>query len=164
MQLKRLNGTLIGEADSLTTILTENKANLRSANLRSANLRSANLRSANLSGADLSGANLRSANLPAFQIPQEGTLTVFKKAYGKVLKLLIPEGAKRTASLVGRKCRAEFAIVLEGAPESVRSSHDPNFTYKDGATVHPDKYCDDFRVECSNGIHFFLTREEAEQY
>lgn len=28
----------------------------------------------------------------------------------------------------------------------------------------PDKFDPDVRVECSHGIHFFLTREEAETY
>ena len=33
---------------------------------------------ANLRDADLSGANLRDANLPDFQIPQDGSLIVWK--------------------------------------------------------------------------------------
>lgn len=30
--------------------------------------------------------------------------------------------------------------------------------------VRADKYNDDPRVECTGGIHFFLTRQEAEEY
>jgi|SRR5580658_1247363 hypothetical protein len=136
------------------------------ANLFGADLRSANLSGANLRGADLCNANLRSANLPAFQIPQEGTLIVWKKLSGTILaKLSIPAKAKRTASLVGRKCRAERAKVLAiiGANIGV-SQHDISVVYKVGRIVRPDKYDPDFRVECSHGIHFFLTREEAEVY
>ena len=146
-------------------------ANLEGANLRSADLRSANLRSANLSGANLGGANLGGANLggcvlPAYQIPQEGDMTVWKKVQGGVAKLLIPADAKRTASLIGRKCRAEFVKVLEiiGDQEVYLSQHNKKTVYKAGEIVCPDKYDDDPRIECTSGIHFFLTREEAEQW
>ena len=157
-------------------------ANLREAYLRGANLREADLRGANLRGADLTGANLREANLreayltganlreadltgaylPNFQIPQEGSFVGFKKIKSGVIKLLIPEKAKRTASLVGRKCRAEYVQVLEG-PEGC-DKHSGRVFYKVGKTVYPDKYDNDIRIECTNGIHFFMTREEAEQY
>jgi hypothetical protein len=147
------------------------RADLRDANLRGADLSWSDLREANLSwsdlrGADLRGANLRGANLrrarlPFFQIPQEGSLVVFKKVKGGTVKLLIPETAKRTATLVGRKCRAEFALVLEGRGYSMHLS---SFEYHPGQTVTPNKYDGDIRVECTHGIHFFLTREEAERY
>ena len=143
-------------------------ANLRGADLRVANLSGADLIRANLSNADLSNAdlrvaNLRGARLPYFQIPQQGTLTVWKVASGKLIKLLIPAKAKRTASLVGRKCRAEYAKVLwiEGG-EPVGSSYDSRTVYAVGKMIKPDSYDDDIRIECSNGIHFFLTKEEAE--
>jgi len=138
-------------------------ANLRGANLTGADLTGADLTGADLRGANLRGANLRGANLPKFQIPQEGTLTVFKKTTKGVIKLLIPETAKRTASLVGRKCRAEFVFVLE-APSGTKDCHSKTVDYTQGQTVYPDKYDDDIRIECTHGIHFFLTREEAEEY
>ena len=107
-------------------------------------------------------AILTGAKLPHFQIPQQGTLTVWKKlSCGVVAKLLVPAKARRTASLVGRKCRAEWAKVLEG--EGV-SQHDGATRYAPGEIVRPDRYDDDIRVECAPGIHFFLTREEAEEY
>ena len=87
----------------------------------------------------------------------------FKKlADGTIATLLIPAEAKRTATLIGRKCRAEFAVVLEGSGAfgSTRSG----VHYERGATVHPDSYDPDIRVECTHGIHFFLTPEEAEEY
>ena len=155
-------------------------ANLRFAYLRGANLDGANLEGADLDGADLDGANLRGANLrgadlkganlPDFQIPR-GSLIVWKKLTGgAIAKLRIPEDAKRTASLVGRKCRAEYAEVLaitglDGAEISDRSgTHDVSLRYIVGQTVRPDKYDDDIRIECTHGIHFFLTRKEAEEY
>ena len=119
------------------------------------------LTGADLGGAVLRDAVLRDAVLPAFQIPQEGELIVWKAVGGGVCKLRIPPDAKRTASLVGRKCRAEWAEVLEGGGPGL---HNPSVMYRAGETARPDKYDDDIRVECTHGIHFFQTREEAEAY
>ena len=140
-------------------------ANLFRANLEGANLYGANLRGANLQGANLQGADLQGADLPAFQIPQQGSLTVWKKTSGGLAQLVIPANAKRTASLVGRKCRAEYALVtwLENTKESY-SSHMEGFKYVENEFIYPDTYSDDIRVECAPGIHFFLTRDEAEAY
>jgi len=145
-------------------------ANLWNANLRGADLGSADLWNANLRGANLSGANLSGANLPDFQIP-EGSLIVWKKLTGgAIAKLRIPEEAKRTISLIGRKCRAEYVEVLaitglDGAEISEQvGMHDALLRYIVGQTVRPDKYDDDIRIDCTHGIHFFLTRKEAEEY
>lgn len=128
----------------------------------------ADLYGANLYGADLYGANLSGADLGEvknlfFQIPQEGELIVWKKVMGGVCKLRIPPEAKRTTTPMGRKCRAEWVEVLE-APEDGRGMHDSSVVYRASEIVRPDKYDDDIRVECTHGIHFFLTKEEAEAY
>ena len=121
----------------------------------------ADLRQVDLQGANLQGVNLQGALLPHFQIPM-GDLIVFKKlSAGVICELLIPAAARRTATLVGRKCRAEYAIVKSGSGISKR---DPGFRYEEGATVRPDAYDDDIRIECAPGIHFFCTRAEAEEY
>jgi len=39
-----------------------------------------------------------------------------------------------------------------------------SFKYEKGKVIVPDKYCDDIRIECSNGIHFFMTRKEAVEF
>jgi hypothetical protein len=139
------------------------RANLSGADLSGANLSWANLRGADLRGVNLSGANLIRANLPDFQITPKGyPMYGFKKlSNGTVAVLKIPAEAKRTASLVGRKCRAEFAWVVSG---SGASKHDPEFLYTEGMLVQSDAYDDDIRVECTGGIHFFQTYEEAEAY
>ena len=177
-----LSGADLRSADLRSANLSG--ADLRSANLRSANLsganlsgadlRSADLRSANLSGADLRSANLRSANLsgadlPHFGIP-EGDLVVWKKLKEGVCRLRVPHRAKRTASLIGRKCRAEFAVVeaifdTNGNPiDQGVSRHDWMTTYRVGEEVWPDGFDPDIRIECTSGIHFFLTRREAEEW
>jgi uncharacterized protein YjbI with pentapeptide repeats len=141
-------------------------ANLRGANLRYANLRYANLRGADLRGADLNGVqyNINTAFF-ALQCPEEGAFVAWKKCKGGVLvKLLIPEDAKRS-SATSRKCRASKAIVLEviGAEKGV-SKIDKSFVYEVGKEVVADSFDDDRWNECSHGIHFFITRNEAENY
>jgi hypothetical protein len=99
----------------------------------------------------------------AFQIPQEGELIVYKKVSTGIAKLRIPPEAKRTATPIGRKCRAEFAEVLE-CPSNAVDNHTGKIKYIPNNIIRPDWYNDDIRVECTHGIHFFLTREEAEMY
>ena len=145
-------------------------ANLRGAYLRGVNLRGAYLRGANLSDANLSSAYLSGANnvdtaIAMTRILPEGTLIGWKKLRdGVIAKLMIPEYAKRSHAF-GRKCRAEFAEVLElhGA-EVGYSQHDSTFVYRVGDVVKPDLWSEDWQEECANGIHFFITRLEAEQY
>lgn len=125
-------------------------------------------RPADLGRADLRGTDLRGAELPDFEIvPAAGEFVAWKKVQGAVLRLRIPAGAARTACLVGRTCRAEYAIVdgVESASgatvESWKSENDPGFVYRVGETATPDSYDPDIRVECTHGIHFFMTREEV---
>jgi hypothetical protein len=138
-------------------------ANLEGADLRYAYLWDADLEGANLWGADLRGADLTGANLPHFQIvPEEGSFIAYKKVDTGVIKLLIPEDAKRTSTLVGRKCRASYVKVLEGSGISCTSSD--KLEYKEGEFVYADKYDDDIRKECTSGIHFFVTKKEADNW
>jgi len=148
-------------------------ANLRGAYLQEANLQGANLQEANLRGAYLQEAYLQGADLPSFQLVSAGALKVYKKASGKIVELIIPSSAKRTSSLVGRKCRCEFAYVknilnIDGSIckniKSVKGDHDRKTKYIVGQKVVPDKYDGDVRVECTHGIHFFITFEEAKNY
>ncbi len=137
------------------------------ANLCGANLYGADLYGANLYGADLYGA-LEVPPLALAQnaiIPSDGDVTGWKKCKGGVLvKVLVPADAKRSHS-TGRKCRAEFVRVLEviGAAEGV-SQHDDTTTYRVGETVRCDAWCENRWEECAGGIHFFITRLEAEAY
>ena len=143
------------------------RADLRRADLRGADLRRADLRGAVLRGADLRGADLRGADLlPDFQIPQEGTLTAWKAVRGGIAKIEVPADARRTACLVNRKCRAEFVRVIEivvggEAAESAPGLHDASIIYRVGEITRPDSYDANPAVDCTHGIHFFLTKEEA---
>lgn len=163
------NANLMGADLTCTNMATSNltnanlsRANLVNTNLSGANLGGAILSRANLTGTNLAGTNLTNAILPHFQIcPQEGSFIAYKAVHRKILTLEIPADAKRTSTLTGRKCRAEFVRVLSG---SGRSFHDENFKYVEGEIVRPDSYNDDIRIECTHGIHFFMTREEAKMW
>ena len=134
------------------------------ANLCYAELNDANLTRANLSQAHLSGANLDGARLPHYQVC-EGGLIGWKKVEGEILKVRIPEGAGRTASLVGRKCRAEYAEIISIADGRLSEvTGGAGLTYRVGETIHADRFDPDPREECAHGVHFFRTREEAEEY
>ena len=156
------------------------EANLREANLRGANLIEANLRGAYLSEADLRGANLSGANLRGAKnadlawaltiVAPQGDLVAWKKVKTPddtpcIVKLKIPAEAKRS-NATGRKCRAEWAEVLEviGAEYAISKGHGPDTEYRPGQIVRPDSWDDDRWEECSHGIHFFITREEAEAW
>jgi len=146
-------------------------ANLRSADLYGANLSGANLRSANLSGANLYGANLKDTRDAQYVLaqssilPETGPIWGWKKCQNGVLvKLVVGNTAKRSHA-TGRKCRAEHVKVLEviGAGVGI-SVYDPNVQYRVGQIVRCDKWNEDRWTECGGGIHFFLTRIEAERY
>jgi len=141
-------------------------ANLAGAYLEGANLEGANLAGANLAGANLAGANLAGAKDAEYAVAQtrilpEGSLIGWKKLRnGVIAKLRIPDEARRSHAF-GRKCRAEFVDVIEG---NGVSQHDGVTKYAPGLRVTCDKWEDDWTRECAGGIHFFITRIEAERY
>lgn len=141
---------------------------------------------ANLCGADLSGANLSRANLCgtdlskliydedtafyALQCPETGSFIGYKKAHGYIVELEILADAKRS-SATSRKCRCSAAKVLSITTvngrtkvKEIASNRDPNFVYRVGEIVRVDCFDEDRWNECSTGIHFFITRSEAERY
>ena len=146
-------------------------ANLRDANLCNADLCDANLCGANLCGADLYGADLRDAKGCYLSCPTEGSFIGWKKASGHIVKLRIPEDARRS-SATGHKCRCDKAYVMEiqnmdgtkATEDTVRSDHDKNFVYTVGATVEVPDFDDNRWSECAPGIHFFIDRREAVEY
>ena len=161
-----LSGANLSRADLSRADLS--RADLSGANLSGANLSRADLFWSNLSGANLSRANLsRAKNLSESVaatlriLPDEGDVIGFKKlSGGTICKLRIPANARRS-NATSRKCRAEFADVIEG---SGVSSHDEKTEYKPGTRVVCHSWCEDRWQECAGGIHFFITRKEAEDY
>ena len=151
-------------------------ANLSGADLSWANLSGADLSRANLSGADLSEANYieKAKNLfYPIACPEIGAFVGWKKAKVKtsghecIVKLEITEDAVRS-SAAGRKCRCSKATVLEiqdlegNVLEQVAvSDRDENFHYIPGTVVSVSDFDENRWNECSTGIHFYITREEA---
>ena len=163
-------------------------AYLKDANLKGANLSNADLWGADLWGADLSGANLKGANLWACDLsganlwdakidfpiacPEKGSFIAFKKVKDDyIVELLIPEDARR-CSATSNKCRCDKAKVLSitkldgtsDGVDTVYSIHDKAFAYKIGEIVEVKDFDDNRWNECSTGIHFFITRQEAVKY
>ena len=152
-------------------------ADLRGANFRGADFRGADLREADLREADLSGANFRGANFRNASIyfpiacPESGGFIGYKKAAGYIVKLKILEDAKRS-SATSRKCRCDKAEVVAiensdgtvASVDSVASNRDRSFIYKIGEIVSVDNFDDNRWNECTAGIHFFITRDEAVLY
>ena len=142
---------------------------LSGADLCGAYLSGADLRGAVLCGAYLSGA--KNAPFIPMTCPDSGSFTAWKKAHGHIVKLLIPEDARRS-SATGRKCRCDKAIVVaietvSGEPaelDEIASDHDGTFIYKVGETVTEPNFCEDRFKECAEGIHFFINRQEAVDY
>ena len=155
-------------------------ADLRWAELQGANLQGAQLQGAQLQWAKLQGADLRGAEADEMTsgfwpvCPEEGSFIAFKKLKDdKIAKILIPEHAKRSSATT-RRCRCSEALVVEikdregnDVDEGLSRHTDRSgceLLYKVGKTVYPDGFDEDRWNECSNGIHFFMTRREAELY
>lgn len=148
-------------------------ADLRNADLRDADLSYANLWSTDLSGADLWSTDLSCVKNIFFPMacPEKGSFIAFKKAGCYIIELFIPSNAKR-CSATSRKCRCSKAKVISITTLSgnktniteVRSDYDPYFIYKLGEYVEVKNFDDNRWNECSTGIHFFITRQEAVNY
>jgi hypothetical protein len=92
----------------------------------------------------------------------EGAIIGYKKlADGSIAKLRIPAAAKRVNAYGSRKCRAEYAFVLSSTGACARRN---GTKYPKRGKIVPDKYDPDPRVECSHGINFFITEQEAKDY
>ena len=156
--------------EKLKEILKLHKAWLLCGKGQRADLQGVDLQGACLQDADLRGACLRGAYNLDYPIacPEEGSFIGFKKLRNNLIaKLEIPKDAKRL-SATGRKCRASKAIVLE-IKDSVGKTYEQGFSqrsldfiYTVDKTVDPEKPFEEDRWnECSSGIHFFITRQEA---
>ena len=150
MEIKNIYGAVIFKSSAFTT---------REAVLE------AIAKKANLSGANLYRAKNADKALAQIQfIPETGAFEAWKICLeGILVHLLIPEDAKRSHG-AERKCRASHVVVLEviGAEEGKSSRGD--VVYRKGETVTADSWDEDRWNVCSHGIHFFLTKIEAENY
>ena len=89
---------------------------------------------------------------------------------GKLVKLEIPEDARR-CSAASQKCRCDKAKVLaitdidgRNPIESIFNASYSGVTYKVGEMVYPDSFDENRWIECPNGIHFFINKQDAINY
>lgn len=105
--------------------------------------------------------------------PTEGSFIAWKMCGERLVKLLIPEDAKRISGN-SCKCRADKAYVLaiynirlllneiydkvevDECQNQTHLSH--RVKYKVGEWVYPDKYDEDPTKICTSGIHFYVDR------
>ena len=95
-----------------------------------------------------------------------------------LVKLLIPANAKRSSAFTN-KCRCNKAKVLEVYNSITDNELTGNFIvysswvdkryykplyYEKGKIVYPDSFDENRYRACSNGIHFFMDKEEARRY
>lgn len=97
-------------------------------------------------------------------------LIVYKKLRNNRLATLQLEPGQTFQSQRGGKCRTDRAFVLKieslnskRLVKTGRSLHTESFLYEVGKTMIAEGH-DSSIHECSTGIHFFLTRKEAEEY
>ena len=144
-------------------------ADLKYADLKGADLRYADLKGAYLKGANLKGANLRGADLDKEEQIRKGvklsnSITGWKKCKGGVIvKLEIPRGAI-VFSINNNKCRTDKAIVKEIIGADRAFSMRKYFSYYVGDKIEVYNFNCEYNIECAEGIHFFRTRNEAENY
>ena len=133
---------------------------------------------ADLWGADLRGADLQGAKGKTLKdlkqlfwiIPEEGAFIAWKKCKNSLVKISIPKEAKRTSNLKDRKCRAEFVDVIQiidlNTKKRIKTTNGlyNNIVYEVGKRTIADSFDPDFTVDCSHGIHFFITKQEAMEF
>lgn len=152
------------------------EANLMKANLYKAKLTNADLSLANLRDSDLSNANFEGANLIYTELDEKEQFRkgiILKKPMigykrckdGIIVTLEIPKGAI-VFSINNKKCRTNKAKVIEISDNHkiAVSTFDSKFIYQLGKKIEIKDFNLQYNVECAEGIHFFSTKEEAENY
>jgi len=141
-------------------------ADLCWADLSEADLNNANLNRAHLSNADLSGIKINHLTIGIHEAP-EGALIGWGKKSGHIVKMLIPANAPRSCATT-RKHRAAWVGVLEiDDGEMLRLEHQAVYgsvIYEVGEITYSSSWDPDRWTEYGCGIHFFLTRSEAEAW
>ena len=186
IQIKSIFGKVLFEYTKLNNtfkdtleVAVNSNAYLRYADLSNADLSNADLRYVNLSNADLYNANLRYANLSNADLSEtekirkgviiDKPVRVFKKCIkNNIVELELLKGSI-VFSINNKKCRTNKAkvISINGKCEKglkCRSSYNYKFIYEVGKTLEVKDFDLMYNVECSSGIHFFWTKEEAEDY
>ena len=156
--------------------------------LRNCHFEATNLQEAEFFNSDLMGVNFNESNTNNLSmeqvvispeklntiydqnqaVPDEGAFIGWKNASGYIVKLEIPADAQRVGGLASRKCRASYAYVVsitnmenDQSIASAKSNKDKNTVYEPGKFIYPNQFDTRLDHECTTGIHFYTTREEA---
>lgn len=157
-------------------------ANFKNAKMVTASFRYCDMRECNIEGADLFGAVLEYANLEdvvsnadtkwfRLHCPETGAFLAYKKCVNdRMVQLLVPADAKRTsATLPSCRCNKAKVLTIKSFDfkenfDEAWSLVDENFVYKKGEWVEVKDFNEDRWQDSTTGIHFWLTRAEAEAY
>lgn len=158
------------------------KANFRNAKMVTASFRYCDMRECNIEGANLYGAVLEFAKLDGIvsdegtqwfrlHCPEKGAFLAYKKCVNdRMVQLLVPADAKRTsATLPSCRCNKAKVLTIKSFDfkenfDEAWSLVDENFVYRRGEWVEVKNFNEDRWQDSTTGIHFWLTRAEAEAY
>ncbi len=147
-----------------------------------ASFRYCDMRGCNIEDADLFGAVLEFANLEGIisnegtkwfrlHCPEKGAFLGYKKCVNdRMVQLLIPADAKRTsATLPSCRCSRAKVLTIKSFDftrnfEEAWSLVDENFVYKRGQWVEVKDFNENRWQDSTTGIHFWMSRAEAEAY
>ena len=168
-----LTNTRIDSCDMTNAVLCG--ANLSRAHIVSSNLSGADFKRADAFNASFVSCNMENISIDyetKFMAPApEGDLIGWGKKGVYIVKMRIPSKAKRSWA-TSYKLRAEFVETLEiwdGDDQVYAISHrakdmTPLVRYAVGTLTWADQWDPNRWLECSHGIHFFLSREQAETW
>lgn len=104
-------------------------------------------------------------------LPETGAFLGYKKCVNdRMVQLLIPADAKRTsATLPSCRCNKAKVLTIKSFDfkenyEEAWSLVDENFVYRRGQWVEVKDFNEDRWQDSTTGIHFWMTRQEAENY
>lgn len=124
----------------------------------------ANLRNTNSDGVNLYNVDLSFNDKLRKGIKLSEPIIGWKKCQNNVLvKLEIPRGAI-VFSINNNECRTDKAKVLEIIGGNRAYSNHKFFSYYVGDIIEVFNFNCEYNVEYAEGIHFFRTRKESEEY
>ena len=153
-----------------------NCATFVNSHLNKINFNGANLENVNFVDSVLTDVTFDNAVGINDQCPKEGSFIGWKKCktirnHPYIVKLEIPADAKRSSG-TDKKCRCSHAKVLEiqnldgTVADFVDHVFSPTYKnnkicYRVSEIVYADSFDNRFWIECTNGIHFFMDRNDA---
>lgn len=180
--LDRVNFESSSVENSLFDGCSLHGVNFKNANLKTASFRYCDLRESNIEGANLFGAVLEFAKLDGIisnedtkwfrlHCPETGAFLGYKKCVNdRMVQLLVPADAKRTsATLPSCRCNKAKVLTIKSFDfkenfDEAWSLVDENFVYKRGQWVEVKDFNENRWQDSTTGIHFWMTRKEAENY